>query len=442
METAVALMMFCACCYCSIKTRFVQFRRLPQALGCAVDFKKTQGGVSPFSAMATSLAATIGTGNISGVAGAILLGGPGAVFWMWASALVGMAAKYADIYFGRRFGTRSCIGPMAYMSRGLPKSGRFLAGIYAVCCMLACLCMGNLVQINSMSEAMQAALNAFAFPAADSIWPRLGLGMLCAGVVAVVQLGGAKRVGNVASLLVPFMSIAYIVGALAVILHNRAALPGALAAILGGALKPRAFLVGIARGTFTHEAGLGTAAIAHAAAENNDSHRQALYGVFEVFFDTIVICTLTALAVLTSGVGIQAGVGTKNSALVIEAFASVMGMRTASLVVTVSLALFAFSSVLSFCYYGSVCAKYIGGHVGDRVYPYVFIVLLAAGSVLKVSLVWQLAEWMNMAMAVVNMTALVMLFRLYGPAKKRSRAGSVFPQRDRERQPRKYPANC
>ena len=404
--------MLCASCYCTYKTGFIQFRRLPQALRRALDIKGGKGGVSPFSAMATSLAATIGTGNIAGVAGAILLGGPGAVFWMWVSALAGMAAKYADIYFGRRFSSPGRLGPMAYMSRGLPERMRPLAYVYGFACMLACLCMGNLVQINSIAEAAATALSAFGSPYAAALWPKLGLGVLCAGLVGAVQLGGAERVGRVAALLVPGMSLLYIAMALLVILTNRATLPNAFSAIFAGALEPRAFLVGIARGTFTHEAGLGTAAIAHGNAQTNDCHQQALYGIFEVFFDTIVICTLTALAVLTSGIGLELGGEAKNSALVIEAFATVIGPRSASICIALSLALFAFSSVLSFCYYGGVCAEFLFGRSGSRFFPYAFILLLCLGSVLEVSFVWRMAEWANMVMALLNMSAIVTLLTL------------------------------
>ncbi len=414
METAVALVLLCASCYCTYKTGFIQFRRLPQALGRAFDIKKGKGGVSPFSAMATSLAATIGTGNISGVAGAILLGGPGAVFWMWVSALFGMAAKYTDIYFGKRFSSPGSIGPMAYMSRGLPERMRPLAYLYGLICMLACLCMGNLVQISSITEAAATTFAAFGSPHATALWPKLGLGILCAGLVGIVQLGGASRVGRVTALLVPGMSLAYIVMAVIIILINRAALPGAFASIFAGAMEPRAFFVGIARGTFTHEAGLGTAAIAHSSAQTDNCHQQALYGIFEVFFDTIIICTLTALAVLTSGIPLHWEGQAKNSALVIQAFATVLGPKAASISIAASLALFAFSSVLSFCYYGGVCADFLFGSRGKRLYPYAFILLLSAGSVLEISIVWQLAEWANMSMAILNMIAIVTLLRRRG----------------------------
>lgn len=409
METAVALLMFCACCYCTCRTRFVQFTRLPQALRGACNVRASARGVSPFSAMATSLAATIGTGNIAGVAGAVLLGGPGAIFWMWASALVGMAAKYADIYFGMRYRTPDCIGPMAYMSRGLPERMRPLAKAYAACCAVACLCMGNLVQINAMSEAARGALAAYGFPAAGALWPRLALGLAVAGVVACVQRGGAQGVGRVATLLVPGMSVLYLLCAGAVIVVCYRALPAAFAAIFAGALEPRAFLVGITRGTFTHEAGLGTAAIAHASADTDNAHRQALYGVFEVFFDTIVICSFTGLAVLVSGVSLIPGPEAKNSALIIEAFAPVFGARAAALGIAGSLALFAFSSILSFSYYGGVCASYVSGRTGERVYRYAFLLLMVLGAVMRVSLAWRLAEWANLAMAVINMTAIVTL---------------------------------
>lgn len=409
METVAALLLLCGGCYCTAQTRFIQFRRMKSALRGALDLRTSKNGVSPFSAMATSLAATIGTGNIAGVAGAILLGGPGTIFWMWMSALVGMASKYADIYFGIRFRTQDCIGPMAYMSRGLPKGFRWMGTAYAFCCMGACLCMGNLVQINALVEAGRTALTAFGVPGADAFWPGLVIGGGVAAIVAVVQFGGAKRVGRIASMLVPFMSVAYILGATAMIVFHARALPSACRAIVAHAFEPRAFLVGIARGTFTHEAGLGTAAIAHGCADTKTAHKQALYGVFEVFFDTLVICTLTALAILTSGVGWEMRGQAENSAYVIEAFGTVMGEKWAAACIAVSLALFAFSSILSFSYYGGVCAKYVFGTRGERGFRAVFPAFLVLGALLRVALVWRLAEWANQCMALLNMTALAML---------------------------------
>ncbi|MEG1524922.1 MAG: amino acid carrier protein [Clostridia bacterium] len=430
MQTLVALLLLATAGYCTCRTRFIQFRRFLPALKHAIPHRKSTHGVSPFQAAATSLAATIGTGNIAGVAGAILLGGPGTIFWMWITALLGMSTKYVEIYFGMRLRTKTLIGPMAYIRNGLQPGMHWLAALYAAVCALSCLCMGNLVQVNAVAEA------AITFTQSVSMHTNLSPTFLAAAVgtctaiaVGVVQFGGAKRTGQAAAILVPFMSGLYMLGALIVIVANLSALPGAFSAIIRGAWSMRAFLVGVARGMFTHEAGLGTAAIAHGSADTDEAHGQALYGVFEVFLDTIVICTLTALAILVSGIPIIAVDTAKNSALVIDAFGSVFGQTTAAACICVSLALFAFSSILSFSLYGATCMSSLFGSRAGTLYQIFFLPLLVVGACIRVSAAWQLAEWANMGIGLINSAALVLLMHrgsTHRPSANNTAKGSVF----------------
>lgn len=413
MDLAITTLLLLTALICTIRTRFIQFRRFGSAMRCFSAESTGKGAVSPFQAAATSLAATIGTGNIAGVAGAILLGGPGTVFWMWISALVGMAAKYTEIFFGMRYRTENVIGPMAYIEHGLEHRWQPMAFAYAGFCAIACLTMGNLVQVNTVAEAAVSLFHSL--PSVSRI-PNV---LVCAAVggvtalaVGLVEYGGAKRVGRVAALLVPFMSLLYLLGAGVLLWVNRSRLLPAFHAIFSDVFNPKAFLVGISRGTFSHEAGLGTAAIAHGYAATDNNHRQALYGIFEVFFDTILICTVTALAVLVSGIPLVSIGEARNSALVIDAFATFFGASAAAAGISISLLLFAFSSIISFSLYGSFCATYLFGTAGGKMYRVLFLPLLIIGACTRVTVVWQLAEWCNMALAVINSAALLgLLFR-------------------------------
>ncbi len=408
-ETTAAILLFAASCVCSVRIRFVQFRRLRTAVRGMMAGGRTGKGVSPFAASATSLAATLGTGNIAGVAGAIVLGGPGAIFWMWMSALAGMGAKYLDIYCGMRYRRGDCIGPMAYMESAMPGRLRYVAYVYAALCACGCLCMGNLVQINAIAEAGVMLLNTLREDAFARVLP-LVLGIGCAVFVGAVQLGGAKRIGSAASLLVPVMSMLYIGAAIFVIGANITRLPGAIASVFCSIGEPRAVLTGIARGTFTHEAGLGTAAIAHAGSNAEDAHKQALFGVFEVFFDTIVMCSITAFAVLTALpediYSMEAG---QNSTVVIAAFSKALGNRAAAWCVSVSLMLFAASSILTFSHYGGVCARYLLGRRGEGGYRILYLGLMCIGGAIRSAQIWNAAQWINIAMGLVNMFALLVL---------------------------------
>ena len=423
METFSAFLLLACAVYCSVRSGFIQFRRFGASLRCAIPRPSTGARVSPFEAAATSLAATIGTGNIAGVAGAILLGGPGTIFWMWISAIFGMASKYVEIYFGMRMRHAGAPGPLAYLRRLTPRGG--LARVYALLCAGCCLCMGNLVQVNTVSEAVLKLAQPAAASTEGNLLPALCVGTATLLLVALAQRGGAKSIGRIAALLVPFMSVLYIAGTLAVVVMNAAMLPAAFRAILRDAWSEKAFLIGMARGVFTHEAGLGTAAFAHANADCADAHQEGLYGIFEVFFDTIVMCTLTALAVLVSGAVGGVSDGVQNSALVVDAFSTIFGDVWAAVIIAVSLALFAFSSILSFAMYGSDCAGYLFGRRGGQCYRIVFLLLLPIGAAMRISLAWRLAEWANMALGVLNAAALVLLLRKPRLAGARRRAATA-----------------
>lgn len=433
METFVALLLLGAGGYFTIKTGFVQVRRfLPSVSAFFRGGERDGRRVSPFEAAATSLAATIGTGNIAGTAGALLIGGPGAIFWMWVSALLGMALKYVEILYAVRLrrpaaGGGFAGGPMVYIERGLPPRWHFLSPVFALCAALAALGMGNLVQVNTVAESvvtLSGALLGGALSTAAARRIAFATGVVVALLIARAVLGGSKRVGRMAALLVPLMSVLYIGGAAFVLLRRPAAIGPALGTIVRDAFHPQAvfggtagaaavlhtFRVGISRGVFTHEAGLGTAAIAHAAADA-EPERQALYGIFEVFLDTMVICTLTALAVLVSGVPLDYGNGSVAGALVTAAFATRLGDVGASLFLALLLLLFAFSSMLSFSLYGAQCAAHLFGPRAVRPYLIAFMGLCVLGAIVPLALAWRISEVLNMLMALPNLLALVLLSR-------------------------------
>lgn len=432
MEECIALLLLASGAYFTGKTRFVQLRRFLPSLAVFFRGAGRRDGrcVSPFEAASTSLAASLGAGNIAGVAGALLTGGPGAVFWMWISALLGMALKYAEILWAVRFRLRGPNGwyggPMVYIERGLPPRWRFLAILFALCGAFAALGMGNLAQVNTVAESVKTFFSALFGGLSPSAERRVAFatGVLVALFIALPLLGGSKRVGRFAALLVPFMSVLYIGGAVLVILQNTAAVFPALRAIVQSAFRPEAalggaagvtimqtFRIGVSRGVFTHEAGLGTSAIAHAAADAASPQQQALYGIFEVFLDTIVICTLTALALLVSGIPLPYGNNALAGALVIDAFATRFGSTGASLFLALSLLLFAFSSMLGFSLYGSQCAAYLFGPRAVRPYLFLYIGLCILGALLPLALAWRVSEILNLLMAVPNLIALFLLSR-------------------------------
>ncbi len=363
--------------YFSLRTRFFQVRKLGFSLGTIwhkLREKPEAGGVSPFQAVCTALAATVGTGNIAGVAGAIAIGGPGAIFWMWVAALLGMVVKYAEVVLAVRYrepdGQGSFRGgPMYYIKNGLGKKWTWLGGLFCAFGMVAAFGVGNSTQISTAVTSINEALIFLGL--IPSPRGNLMVGLLAGALVALVILGGAKRIGAVAEYLIPVMSLGYIALSLGVLLRNAGAVPGALQSIFAGAFSPKAFTggavgsafltlrIGVSRGVFTNEAGMGTASIAHAGANTRHPAEQGLYGIFEVFADTLVICTMTALVILSSGISVPYGTDA-GAELTVAAFVSVYG-GWVTIFLALSMALFAFATILGWGLYGIRCAEYLLG---------------------------------------------------------------------------------
>lgn len=432
MQTLCATILLLAAVTFSFRTRFVQFRRLGRALVLPLRGNAdSSDGVSPFEAASTSLAATIGTGNIAGVAGALLLGGPGALLWLWVSALLGMGLKYAEIVIAMRYRRRGNDGvwrggPMYCISYGLPKRYSILAVLFSLCGMLVALGMGNLVQVNTVAESAEALYTVLSGRTGPQslLYVRLTAGILAAALLALVLSGGALRVGRAASLLVPVMSLLYLVFCFVILLARAPALPGIFRLIFESAFSPQAalggtagigflttFRVGLSRGVFSHEAGLGTSAIAHSGAEGISPQDQGLFGVFEVFFDAL-LCTLTGLTVLVSGITMPYGDASLNSTLVINAFSTRFSPALAAVFIAVSLLLFAFTSMTTFALYGARCAEFLFGsqHV-QKIYYVVFLLVTILGALLPRSAAWEIGELLNAAMSIPNLTAMALLVR-------------------------------
>ena len=398
----------------TILTGGVQFRRLGRALGEVlgnVGRRGTaEGSLSPFQAVSTALASTVGVGNIAGVATAVSLGGPGAIFWLWVSGLLGMCTKYAEIVVAMQFRERDAAGVMRggamYTLRkglGLP----WLGTVFAALVSLAAFGIGNMVQANSVAASLHDSFG---------IDPRMS-GIDLVAVAAAVILGGVRRIGQVAELMVPGMALIYICGGLFVLVRFAGEIPGALQLIFDGALNGTAAVggfaggtvmlalrYGVARGLFSNEAGLGSAPMAHAAARSDHPVRQGLYGIFEVFVDTIVVCTMTALAILVTGVWHSGATG---AALAGQAFSAGLPGTAGNLVVTVSLALFAFSTVIGWSYYGETGVVYLFGTGATLPYRLLWLVFIYLGAVGSLHLVWDVADTLNGLMAIPNLVALL-----------------------------------
>ena len=418
--------------YLTIRNRGIQFSRfgfvMKNTLGRMFE-KQTagEGAVTPLQAVTTALAATVGTGNIVGTSQAIALGGYGAVFWLWLAALLGMMIKYSEVVLSIRFRERDAKGdwvggPMYYVKNGLGKRWQWIGTLFAVFAAIACFGIGNMSQVNSIVGSLNDAIDAFD-PAAAGERGLLNLifGIVIAALVALILFGGIKRIGAVAEKLIPLMSVLYILFALIVILGHVGSIGSAFAKIFSTAFTPRAaggaavgialrqtIVWGLRRSAFSNEAGLGSAAIAHAAADTEGPVQQGIYGIFEVFADTIVICTLTALTIICSGVEIPFGQYV-NSELITSAFATVFGMKFASVFVAVALMLFAFTTVLGWSLYGSRCAQFLFGLKFAKVYQAVFIVVIVIGAVAKLNVVWDIADTFNGLMAIPNFIALFAL---------------------------------
>ena len=425
--------------YFTIRTGALQFSRFGYAMRNTVGkiFKKQEAGkgeVTPFQAMTTALAGTVGTGNIAGVTGAIFIGGPGAVFWLWISALVGMVTKYSEVVLAVKYRERNdegewAGGPMYYIKNGLGKNWLWLAYVFAFFGMIASFGIGNTAQVDSIATAINTAVVSFG--GAETGMPfRIVIGLLVAVSVAVIIIGGIKRIGAVTEKLVPFMALIYIIATLIIVFANIGQLGTVLGAIFQGAFSPRSIAggalgvgimttiqKGIARGVFSNEAGLGSAPIAHAATSLTDPVKQGLYGIFEVFMDSIVICTLTSLALLMGlsgqvGIdGIEWGVS-HGSEMVVTAFSGIFGGKLSSLIIAVGLSLFALSTILSWSLYGTRCCEFLFGKAAkpaSLVYKVLFCVVLVIGSTLGLDLVWTIGDALNGLMALPNLIALLLL---------------------------------
>jgi AGCS family alanine or glycine:cation symporter len=422
---------------CSVRLRWVQFRRFPAALRAGLGGGRSGGsGMSSLSATAAALAATVGTGNIAGVAGALTLGGPGAVFWMELAALLGMAVKYAEIALSVRHRRRDpdgapVGGPMYYMA-ALPRPLRPLGRVYAFFGMLTAFGVGNLTQSNAVGASAAVLL-----PRLPGKTAALAAGVFTALLCARTYLGGAERVGRTAALLVPPMAVGYLAAAGTVIWVNRAALPAALGAIFTGAFRPQAVCggaagltfrdalsAGLARGVFSNEAGLGSAAIAHGASSGTDPRQEGLLGIFEVFADTTVICTVTALAILTGGESLPYGTAA-GAELAAAAFAGVFG-RSAPAVTAAGMALFALTTVLTWGFYGARCAEFLLGRRAVRGYLACFCAAAVLGAAADLPAVWTLSEILNGLTAAPNLLALLVLTRQeLRPGKNCGKLGAV-----------------
>ena len=420
----------------SVRTGFLQLRKFPYAIKTTIGriFRKkdaSDGAMTPFQAVCTALAATVGTGNIAGVAGAIAIGGPGAVFWMWCSALLGMCTKFSEVTLAVHFRERNkngelVGGPMYYIKNGLGSRWQFLAVLYSLFGVLTVFGTGNATQVNTIVTAIDSALLAYG-SSLNSILPTVNLvvGVVVAMMVAMVLLGGVKRIGSVTEKLVPFMALFYVVLALGVVVINYRRFPAVLASIVGGAFDPQAFTggaigsiflsmqKGVSRGIFSNEAGLGTGSIAHACADTRKPVKQGMFGIFEVFADTIVICTCTALAILCSGVNIPWGSVT-GTEVYQSALASVFGARTSAVFMAVTICLFAYTSVMGWAVYGSRCAEYISGRRGAALYGFLFPCVCLCGCVMSTKGAWQIADLINALMSLPNLASLLMLAPVAG----------------------------
>ena len=414
----------------TIRTRAIQVRKFGTAMNNTlgrVFEKKTakDGSISPFQAVCTALAGTVGTGNIAGVAGAVAIGGPGAVFWMWCSAFLGMCTKFSEVVLAIHFREKNAQGeyiggPMYYIKNGLGSRWGWLASLYAIFGVMTVFGTGNATQVNTIVSSIDTALTSFNLIDADQVSVmKLMIGIIIALVVSVVLLGGINRIGQVTEKLVPFMALLYIVLSIGVIVLNVKAVPHVFRRIFEGAFNPSAFtggLVGslfislkkgVSRGIFSNEAGLGTGSIAHACSDTDDAVQQGYFGIFEVFMDTIVICTLTALVILCSGVPVNYGQDA-GAVLTISGFISTYG-NWVSIFTAISMCCFAFSTIISWGLYGSRCVEFILTSKAVKPFLVVYSLVSIVGATVDLGLLWDIAETFNGMMAIPNLVALFLL---------------------------------
>ena len=400
--------------YYSIALRALPFRRLPEALHLAFIKRKehgAEGDISHFQALMTSLSATVGVGNIAGVATAISVGGPGAMVWMWLTGLVGMASKYAEALLAVRFRVVNARGemsggPMYYIERGLRQ--RWLAVVFAFCAAVAAFGIGNMVQSNSVAHSLQATFHV----------SPLASGLCMTFFTGIVLLGGIRWIGRATSIIVPVMILGYVgAGLVALLLHwdavgaafglifSTALTPPAAVGGFAGATLAQAIRIGVARGIFSNESGLGSSPIAAAAAQTGDPVRQALVSMSQTFLDTLVVCSITGLVIVVSGAWQSGATG---SALTIEAFRGAIG-ESGPWIVTFGLVFFAYSTVIGWSYYGEKAVEYLWGLGAVTPYRWVYSGLVLVGAVSHLEAVWSLADILNGCMALPNLIALLAL---------------------------------
>ena len=414
----------------SVRTRFIQVRKFGAAMKNTIGkiFDKTQakdGSMSPFQAVCTALAGTVGTGNIAGVAGAIALGGPGAIFWMWCSAFLGMCTKFSEVTLAIHFREKNANGeyvggPMYYIKNGLSKKWHFLAVLYALFGVLTVFGTGNATQVNTIVSSIHSALhNLHIIDGTVDERANLIFGIFIAAFVAMVLLGGIQRIGQVSEKLVPFMAALYVILAIGVVILHISRVPAVLAMIFKSAFTPQAatggiigsmFLSmkkGVSRGIFSNEAGLGTGSIAHACADTNNAVHQGMFGIFEVFMDTIVICTLTGLVILLGAPNIVYGQAA-GAELTISGFTATYG-GWVSIFTAVAMCCFAFSTIIGWGLYGSRCIEFLGGEKLVRPFLVAYSFVSIIGATINLGLLWDIADTFNGLMAIPNLIALLVL---------------------------------
>lgn len=414
----------------SFRTKFIQIRKFPYAMKVTIGrmFKKKEaadGAMTPFQAVCTALAATVGTGNIAGVAGAIAIGGPGAVFWMWISAILGMCTKFSEVTLAVHYREKNekgelVGGPMYYIKNGLKKHWHWLAYLFSIFGVLTVFGTGNATQVNTITTAIDSALENYGIMSGDSAKTvNLIIGIILAVLLAMILLGGIKRIGQVTEKLVPFMALLYIVFAIGVIALNIQNIPSVFSLIIEGAFNPASvtggavgsFFMsmkkGVSRGIFSNEAGLGTGSIAHACADTRKPVKQGFFGIFEVFVDTIVICTLTALVILCSEVPINFG-SAAGAELTISGFTSTYGSWV-SIFTAVAMCCFAFSTIVGWGLYGARCIEFLFGSKVNKPFMLVYSLVAIVGATMDLGLLWSIAETFNGLMAIPNLIAVFLL---------------------------------
>ena len=414
----------------SIRTGFLQIRKFPYAMKVTIGrmLKKREasdGALTPFQAVCTALAATVGTGNIAGVAGAIAIGGPGAVFWMWISALLGMCTKFSEVTLAVHFREKNAEGdlvggPMYYIKNGLKKQWHWLAYLFAAFGVLTGFGTGNATQVNTITTAIDSALYNYGVISEQNVSTlNLVIGIILAVLIGLILLGGIKRIGQVAEKLVPFMAVIYIILAIGVVILNYRNIPTVFASIFKGAFSPASvtggavgsFFMsmkkGVSRGIFSNEAGLGTGSIAHACADTRKPVKQGFFGIFEVFVDTIVICTLTALVILCSGVPVGYG-DAAGAELTILGFTSTYGSWV-SIFTAIAMCCFAFSTIIGWGLYGTRCVEFLLGTRANRPFMILYALVAIVGATMELGLMWNIAETFNGLMVIPNLIAVFLL---------------------------------